>query len=492
LLALAVLVFGWCVAAIPVRATYGEQVTADEPQYLLSALSVWEDHDLDISDELRDERWRDFDNQARLPTQTEPDEHGREISPHDPLLPVLLAAPAGLGGWVGAKVALAAVAGALAAAMTWVAVRRFGVARHVALLVVGAFAVVSPLVAYGTQVYPELPAALAVTGAIAALTGPLGRRGLVLWVLCVVALPWLAVKYALVAVALALCGAWRLWRAGRLRPLIAAVLALGVAGVAFLLVHKLVYGGWTVYAAGDHFQGGELEVVGTKPNYLGRTERLVGLFTDRSFGLAAWSPIYLATVPALAALVRRRPPGWDVLVLPAAAGWAIATFVALTMQGYWWPGRQVVVVLPCLVLATAWWAGRTWEAGRLGTWRSWSPWIVATAFGLLAWGWLVVVGWDERITLVFDFTRSGNPVQRLWRDVLPELRESSSLTTVLTVGWYLVVAALAWWGWQSAAGLPADGDRPEGSALGDEDAGAGEGADAHVAALDLDGGGAVG
>ncbi|OWY59903.1 hypothetical protein B7486_72075, partial [cyanobacterium TDX16] len=169
LLVLFVVVWAWACVAIPVRATYGEQVTADEPQYLLSALSLWEDQDLDIADELRDERWRDFDNRVQLPQQTEPDEDGRELSPHDPLLPLVLAAPVGLGGWVGAKVALAALAGALAVATTWVAVRRFGVAPKVALLVVGAFSVVPPLVAYGTQVYPELPAALAVVGAVGAL-----------------------------------------------------------------------------------------------------------------------------------------------------------------------------------------------------------------------------------------------------------------------------------------------------------------------------------
>jgi hypothetical protein len=485
-----VVVWAWCCVAIPMRATYGEQVTADEPQYLLSALSLWEDRDLDISDELRDERWRDFDNRVQLPQQTEPDDDGREVSPHDPLLPVLLAAPVGLGGWVGGKVALAALAGALAAVTTWVAVRRFGAAPKVALLVVGAFSVVPPLLAYGTQVYPELPAALVVVGAIGALTGPLGRRGLLLWALCVVALPWLAVKYALVAVALAVCGAWRLWRAGRLRPLLVCVGALALAGVLFLLVHRVVYGGWTVYAAGDHFVGGELDVVGTAPNHLGRSERVLGLFVDRSFGLVAWAPIFVAAFPALAALVRRRPPGWDLLVLPLVAGWLIATFVALTMQGFWWPGRQVVVVVPCLVLAVTWWADRLHAGGRLSSWRSLVPWAAATFFGLAAWVGLLVPGYDERRTLVFDFAGTGNPVVRAWRVLLPELRSEANGTYALTAAWWLVVVALVSWGWRSA---PEDrATDAGGSALGDEDAGAGEGADADVGATDLHGGGAVG
>ena len=35
----------WAAVAIPARATYGERTTADEPQYLLSALSLAEDRD---------------------------------------------------------------------------------------------------------------------------------------------------------------------------------------------------------------------------------------------------------------------------------------------------------------------------------------------------------------------------------------------------------------------------------------------------------------
>jgi hypothetical protein len=313
-------------------------------------------------------------------------------------------------------------------------------------------------------------------------------------VLCLVALPWLAVKYGLVAVALALCGAWRLWRAGRLRPLLVAGASLVAMGAVFLLVHRVVYGGWTVYAAGDHFVGGELDVVGTSPNYLGRSERVLGLFTDRSFGLLAWAPIFAACFPAVAALVRRRPPGWDLLVLPLVAGWLTATFVALTMQGYWWPGRQVVVVAPCLVLAATWWAGRLWSVGRLSSWRSVAPWAAATLYALVAWIGLLIPGYDERRTLIVDFFLTGNPVVRAWRPLLPDLRLDSSRGATTTVVWWVVVAGLAWWGWRGAPeGAPeAAGRAGRGSALGDEDAGAGEGADADVATLDLDGGGAVG
>ena len=124
-LVLGLVTFLWCCLGLAVPATHGGRVTADEPQYLLSATSLVEDGDLDIADELADERWRDF-HEAALPEQTKPLEGGRRLSPHDPLLPVLLAVPVGLGGWVGAKVFMAAVAGVLAVAAVAVGLESLG------------------------------------------------------------------------------------------------------------------------------------------------------------------------------------------------------------------------------------------------------------------------------------------------------------------------------------------------------------------------------
>ena len=74
----------------------------------------------------------------------------------------------------------------------------------------------------------------------------------------------------------------------------------------------------------------------------------IGLLVDREFGLAAWAPAWLLLAPALAALgAAAGRPGRSRWSVPALAGWFVATFVALTMHGWWWPGRQVVVIAPC-------------------------------------------------------------------------------------------------------------------------------------------------
>ena len=98
-------------------------------------------------------------------------------------------------------------------------------------------------------------------------------------------------------------------RDGRSRPAGAVAAALAAGAVAFVVIHLTVYGGVTPYAAGSHFVDGQLTVVGSDPDYVGRSRRLVGLFVDRDFGIAAWQPLWLLLVPAVGALLARPAPG---------------------------------------------------------------------------------------------------------------------------------------------------------------------------------------
>jgi hypothetical protein len=234
----------------------------------------------------------------------------------------------------------------------------------------------------------------------------------------------------------------RLWR--RADAAAAARLAAGFAlgGIAYVVAHRLLYGGWTVYAAGDHFVGGELTVVGQDPDYPGRSRRLLGLLVDRDFGLLRWAPLWALAVPAVAAMLRRRPSGAGAVLLPLAAGWAVATWVALTMHGWWWPGRQVVVVLPLAVLAIAWWAAQARGVATVAA--------VLGTLGALSWAWLLaeVVVLDQR-RLIIDFAQTSNPASRLWRLALPELRTPLAGDWLRVAGWAVLAAAGAAVGWRS-------------------------------------------
>jgi len=446
-----------------VRSTYGGQAAVDEPQYLLTALSLWEDppwqgDSLDISDELAAERWRAY-HDAELPMQTEMLTGGRQVSPHDPLLPLLLAVPIGLAGdlgWLAAKLTLAVLAGAVAALAVWVAVRRFGVPSLLAGAGMAVLAASPPLAVYGQQVYPEVPAAGAVLVLVAAGTGPLDRRGLVAAAAALTALPWLSVKYAPVAAVLALLILWRLARAGRSAAVLGLAGGLAVAAAGYLGLHQLWYGGLTVYAAGDHFaETGELSVMGVEPDYAGRSLRLVALLVDNSYGLAAWAPVWLLAVVALAAVARglvdraadgpfARPAGMAFLLLPVATGWALATWAAYTMHGFWWPGRQVVAVLPLAGIALLWWLAHL--AGPLQRALA----AVLAGVGMLATAALLVDGWAREITWVSGFERVDNPLYSWGRALLPDYRVLAGGDWLRHGAWTVVLAALAVAGWRQA------------------------------------------
>ncbi len=460
---------GWALLGAGARATNGARLTADEPQYVLSARSLAEDGDLDIADELADERWREF-HEVDLPRQTEPRADGSELSPHDPLLPLLLAPGVGVLGWAGARITMALVVGALASVLVWTCMARLGVSRRTSVIATLACCASPPITSYGSQIYPESVAALAVAVAAAAMLGAPSRRRTVVWMVAVVALPWLGVKYAGVAVALGLVG---LWRDRHLAvPVVGSV---GVAAATYLAFHQAVYGGWTVYAAGDHFVGGEFTVVGNDPDHVARTIRLLGLLVDRDFGLIAWAPVYLLAVPAIAWTARRADGARVVLLAPLAAGYATATWVALTMHGWWWPGRQTVVVLPLAVLAIA-----RFVDERRGL-------ILATAaagaLGALSWLWLTIEATHGTVTLIVDFFDTSNPWIRSWRQLLPDERAHGFATGVRNVAWLGALSVAAAVGWRQ---------QTRRSAGADEDAFAGEGADADRVAGDLDGGRPVG
>lgn len=413
-----------------VHSTYGGRVAVDEPQYLLSALSLFQDHDLDISDELAERRYLAF-HDADLPLQTATRPDGSQLSPHDPLLPVLLAVPMGLGGWLAARLTLALLAGILSGLLLWVAVRRFAVPPGLAVPGVALATCTAPLTVYGQQIYPELPGALAAFVAVAALTAPRPTpRTLTVFALAVIALPWLSVKYAPVGAVLVLVALARLRKDRGKAAALTGALAAG--GVVYLAVHKAVYGGITAYASGDAFQGsGEFSVVGFHPDYPGRSVRLLGLLIDRDFGLVAWQPAWFLLIPALVALLVRRPPHWPVLAVPLLAGWATATWVALTMQGFWWPGRQLVVVLPLAVLVILVWLKNGPRKIALG---------LAT-LGVVHYGTLLVTGWfgQTRWVLAPDDLRLHWPAALL----LPDDRDLGTADVVRYAGWVVVTALIA-------------------------------------------------
>ena len=420
--------------AINARATYGAKISVDEPQYLLTALSLAEDFDLDISDELDEQRYLPF-HELRLNQQTiDLNDSGQRISPHDPLFPLFLALPMGLGGWLASKMALAVLAAITAVATLWVAVRRFNISPSIATAVVAILYASPPMTSYATQIYPEMPAALALIMSLGIITGTTTRANVIALTFSLTALPWLSVKYVPVTAALAAYFLYKNWRNERKKTyFFTAVMA--ISAIAYLIIHKRIYGGWTVYATGDHFVNGEFEVVGRNPNLGARTRRLSGLLLDKEFGLIPWTPAFIALVPAFAFMIKERFKETSSLLLCTCVGWAVATWVALTMHGWWWPGRQVVIILPAVIISMSMLA----EKFRLWRWFIYLGGISGTA----AWVWLAFEATTDRRTLVVDFHETTYPVYQALASVLPDFTNYDQSALLSNTIWLLGIAFLS-------------------------------------------------
>lgn len=462
-------VFGISAIAIPSRSTYGAQVSVDEPQYLLTALSIGEDLNLDISDEIEEEKFRTF-HEVGLNTQTiDMNSSGQRLSPHDPLLPLLLSGPMRIGGWVGARVLLAIFAGLLASTTLWVAVRRFKVSPKIAAWVVGSFGAAPPLCSYGSQIYPEVPAALAVILAIATITGPRSKWNSIGFVLSITALPWLSIKYLPVAFTIFLLASLSNKKTERKRISTSTAVVFVLMAAIYLLSHQLVYQGWTVYSAGDHFVGSEFEVIGGDPDIWGRSNRIIGLLVDKGFGLAAWTPSFLILPIAIAFNCKKKVDNWNYLILPFLIGWSTATWVAFTMHGWWWPGRQTVVVLPLGIIAIA---------ILLDHFQKFLlPTIVATAIGSIGWVWIAVETQTGRRALIVDFEETSWPWYKIWSKIFPDFHRMPTNTTWIATFWALALLLLMAIGWHSA-------DRNKNSFRRKR-------ADTNMATTDLDGSGSI-
>ena len=194
---------------------------------MLTAASLATDRDLDVANEYRSAAYRSsFDSSEPLWYQSVPAPDGRELTPHDPGLPRLLAPAYALDGAVLAKRFLAILAAAMVV-LVFVITRGLTGRTDAFLLAAFALMVIASVFVYATQVYLELPAALMITGLI--------------WLVLSAARRWLGIKYALVGAVVTAFAMFRLGR--RASALLLALLVIG--GVHYVWFDLSRYGGIT-------------------------------------------------------------------------------------------------------------------------------------------------------------------------------------------------------------------------------------------------------
>ncbi len=431
--ALFLLLLGAYMFSIDIRASRGASITGDEPFYLLTTQSLIQDGDLDLTNQYDARSYESFfDHPDGLWQQSVRSPDGRLLSPHNPGLSLLLIPGFALGGLVGAQCQLLLISAA-ALTLAYLLANRLSKSRRLSwtlTMVVGLSA--TPFI-YSTEIYPEFPAALALLVCLLMVTRQkkLSADDGLYMAVALTALCWLGVKYAPLAALVAAYFLYRSDKCGKFTLLTSGA----VSGAYFIWFHLSTFDSLTPYNVNVVYAGqSSFELIDSHVSFIDRFYRLWGLFMDRRFGIGRWTPIFLVAVPAMILLLprdgnRRLLLGLVVIQL------LIATFVAITMMGWWFPGRTMLTVLPLFVVPL------TLIASRMGRRLRWMMVGLAT-YSIAVTGGLAYAGHTREVTIAVDPFDMEFPLFRGLSWAFPQYTYWNWETWTLTVIW-LAIAAIA-------------------------------------------------
>lgn len=351
----------YALAAWRVQVQVGPE--GDEPHYLMVADSLLRDRDVSLEQDYAERRYLAFYQKGELaPHYRVRGRHGEIYSLHAVGLSLLVLPAYALGGYPAASFFMALLLGCLVQQLlllieSWLG--EAGPAAAVAWLV----GLSPPLIHYAGLIFTEVPAALLLTGALRLGSEPSRLRGprLLGLIAAIAFLPWLNVRYAVVAALLLLHALL-----GRPRSAAAAVLVVCslLSAAALAAYHFTLYG----------FFDPRL-IYGPRPELLlsQLPEGFPGLLFDQEFGLLAYAPVFALAASGLFLLVRERPR-------VGVVGLALVGSLAL-LAGAWhmWrggfnpPARFLVPIVPILAVGVARSVRSHWSApaALLAGWGLW-------------------------------------------------------------------------------------------------------------------------
>ncbi len=376
-----------------------DPLTGDEPFYVMTAISLFEDQDLDQSNNYTPVTvvgdsgpyvLYAFDDSLNPPDPLPPGWNGwanppRLVGAHEATsdrpglytkhgvgLSALIAAPWSIVGRFGANFVVM-VAGALLAAQMYLLARQSGAGNWLAGAISLGLAIAMPIGPYALLLFPEVPAALLLLYAI--------RRSAAhenewwQWLLtggAVGFLPWLHQRFAPTAVALSIVLIIRLVRSRKsLQNAALSLVPIGIGGIALLTYNLWLYGA-PFQRSEDH--AGFNRIAGTINGGF-------GLVLDAQWGLLVAAPVL---VLALAAL-----PRWY-LALPRLATIALIAIapylVVVAAYKVWWgewgpPARYLVPVVPLAAGPIATWLSTASGPARLLGYALWVIGFLMTMVG---------------------------------------------------------------------------------------------------------------
>jgi len=304
-------------------------IDGDEPYYLLMTESLVRDHDLDLTNQYRDQAHSDIGRSDLLPQPGDPrGPHGEQYSRHEPFLPILMTPGYALGGLPGA-LAVIALFGALLARSTIRFLEDEGIGDATTRMLFPLIAFGPPIVFYATRIWPEVPAAFCFVEAVRGIRQRRPPR----WIAAIFALVLLKIRFGLLAVVLLV----RVLRTKRQVAIAAAVVAVP------LVIAWLISGN----AMNTHSIR-ELLPSGAIFYWLG----LFGLILDGAAGLVFQAPFFALAIPAFARW-RSMPAGFR-LGMSASLLYVLYLIPRSEWHGGWSPPlRYIVVLMPILALGAA-------------------------------------------------------------------------------------------------------------------------------------------
>ncbi|NIA01651.1 MAG: hypothetical protein GWO83_00725 [Bacteroidia bacterium] len=321
----------------------------DEPHYLLLTHSLAYDLETDLANNYGRGDSLAFMDRSLGPQEGDPvGPDGEMYSRHNVLLPLTLAPAYRFAGLTGVLVVMAA----LTAALVW-ATLNLAMAYHLrepagTLWSYAILAFTAPLILYSYQVWVEVPAALLTVIALVYIRRMADEEshGWATWLrigLPVLALPFLKIRFVLLAGSLVILASWYAGGERARRRTAALLAALGGVTVSILLFNRFVFQNPLKY----HDIDGLRAYAQSPLTYL---KGFLGLFYDCAFGLFAVAPIWLLILPAAVLLwfQHRRLFTDSLLVLSPY-------LMLLAPRGEWFGGwsppfRYGIVALPFLAL----------------------------------------------------------------------------------------------------------------------------------------------
>ena len=418
--------------SVDIRATRGASITGDEPFYLLTTQSLLSDADFDLRNQYETRSYESFfDHPDGLWQQSVPLPDGPLLSPHNPGLSVLVIPGFALGGLVGAQIQMLLMAAATIA-LSFVLTDRLIGQRTLSWVITLGVGLTATAFIYSSEIYPEFPAALALVLSLLLVTQrkQLGVADGLLLTAILTVLCWLGIKYAPLALLVSGYFLFKADRPGRITLAIAGV----VSAAFFAWFHLHFFGGLTPYGVNVVYaRWSTIDILGGHIEFGGRYYRLWGLFIDQRFGIGRWAPLLLTVVPGMALLAAAGTAQRMVLAL-IIIQMLVATFVAITMMGWWFPGRTLVTVLPLFAVPVALFITKAPLWGRI-TIALLGALTLAITYGL------ALAGRAGEITIAVDPFDMAFPPFRGLADLFPLYTWWTTETWWLTIFW-LVVAGL--------------------------------------------------